>query len=303
MIFEKKILVLGACGFIGNHLSEFLSIKGYSIVGIGHPKNNMDLPGYFFESEITEEAILKYCPDPDVIINCAGGASVPASFAEPFHDFQRTTHSLFAGLEFIRKFKPECLFIQTSSAAVYGSQQGKLSENAITEEQISPYGVYKKICEQICMMYYKQFGINISILRLFSVYGLGLKKQLLWDACNKINNGNNIFFGTGKEIRDWVHINDICKLFEIIIDLNQLGMFFINGGSGVGTCVSQIVEIIYKGLSAKSRPQFSQICRQGDPDVFIADNILASSIGWQVEITPEIGIQEYIEWFKKNHLK
>lgn len=296
-----KILVFGASGFIGKHLCQFLLDKGYSVYGIGHPNNDAaTLPFYFRPGEITEEAILDFCPEANIIINCAGGASVAGSFNDPFTDFQKMSNPLYAGLEFIRKFRPGCLFIQTSSAAVYGNQRGLLAENAATDRQVSPYGVHKKISEQICAFYCQQFGLNISILRLFSVYGPGLKKQLLWDACNKINRGEHTFYGTGNEVRDWVHIGDICRLYAGTIELSRHGLFLANGGTGTGTKVCRILELIYRELGLTPRPVFCQSARQGDPNAFIADNsYLKSSIGWQPDVSPQQGITEYVRWFKE----
>jgi UDP-glucose 4-epimerase len=298
---KKIILVFGAAGFIGSHLTSSLAKNGHVVYGIGRGSQFPGSPSEcFLESDINEEAILKLCPNPDVIINCAGSALVSNSFVEPCQDFKKTTNSLFAGLEVVRKYNTKCLFVQTSSSAVYGNQLGALPESASTQNQISPYGVYKKVCEQICEMYSQHFGLNVSILRLFSVYGAGLKKQLLWDACNKINSGDNLFFGTGEEIRDWVHINDVCNLYEKLINHNQPGISVINGGSGLGTDVKDVLKLIYQGLEIHGKPQFTQNPRQGDPNIFIANNSLAESIGWQPEITLEQGVCEYTKWFKNN---
>lgn len=296
-----KVLILGCNGFIGRHLVKFLKSQDFHVYGIGrgHYELNLLSSENFLEAEINEETISKCCPAPDVIINCAGGSSVPDSFSEPYNDFQKTSASLFAGLEFIRKNKLDCLYILTSSGAVYGNQQGILSENSLTESQVSPYGLYKKICEQICSMYHLQFGLDISVLRLFSVYGSGLSKQLLWDACNKINRGDHSFFGSGDEMRDWVHIDDVCQLYLSVIERKKAGFFLVNGGTGVGTRVKGILRLVYQGIMNEEAPKFTQAQRKGDPDMFIADISVARSIGWDAHIFPEQGVPEYTKWFKE----
>ena len=83
---------------------------------------------------------------------------------------------------------------------------------------ISPYGVHKQMGEELCS-YYNRYMVTISaVLRIFSAYGSGLRKQLLWDIYQKyLNTGRIDLFGTGNETRDFIHISDILRALELIL--------------------------------------------------------------------------------------
>ncbi|TDA81588.1 SDR family oxidoreductase, partial [Halomonas marinisediminis] len=77
---------------------------------------------------------------------------------------------------------------------------------------MSPYGFSKLSAELLAQEYSQCFGVNSISVRPFSLYGPGLKKQLLWDACNKFSKGIGEFFGTGEEVRDWLHVEDASSM-------------------------------------------------------------------------------------------
>src|SRR6202012_4896575 len=113
--------------------------------------------------------------------------------------------------------------IVASSAAVYGAQHaGPIAEQDALVP-MSPYGQHKLMMEQLCRSYAMTFGIRSTVVRLFSVYGASLRKQLLWDVCSRLHRGERSLMlgGTGREIRDWIHVRDVVRLLNRIGDLPQ----------------------------------------------------------------------------------
>jgi len=76
--------------------------------------------------------------------------------------------------------------------------------------------------EDLCLSYAGRWGIRTSVVRLFSVYGPSLRKQLLWDACEKFRRGDNTFAGTGSELRDWLHVKDAAALIATAAEREAL---------------------------------------------------------------------------------
>ena len=121
---------------------------------------------------------------------------------------------------------------------------------------MSPYGQHKRMMEQLCQSYATSFGMKSIVVRLFSVYGPMLRKQLLWDLCNRIQDGSRrlVLGGTGGEIRDWTHVRDVTRLLATLPTYDVPRPYHVvNGGSGVGTSVAQIAGYVIdswgKGLS------------------------------------------------------
>src|SRR5206468_9707518 len=121
-------------------------------------------------------------------------------------------------LEWLRGSAPESLVIVASSAAVYGAGHGGPIPEDAAVAPMSPYGQHKLMMEQLCQSYAVTFGLRSTVARLFSVYGPHLRKQLLWDICIRLQRGERalVMDGTGAEVRDWIDVRDVARLFAKI---------------------------------------------------------------------------------------
>ncbi|MCU0973371.1 MAG: NAD-dependent epimerase/dehydratase family protein, partial [Burkholderiales bacterium] len=209
-----RILVTGAFGFVGRHVARASARHGHMVQGVGH---GSWMRREFVEwglsdwhsVDVTLENLITYGGDPDAIIHCAGGGSVAFSVAYPRQDFQRNVETTLAVLEYARLHRPSARVVLASSAAVYGSCGSSTERGTASIAPISPYGWHKHMAEQLCQSYAAQYGLSVSVVRLFSVYGSGLRKQLLWDACVKFAGEERpVFGGDGTERRDWLHVED-----------------------------------------------------------------------------------------------
>lgn len=304
----KTVWVTGAHGFLGRNLSRYLSDREFHVVGIGHGHWE---PGEEVEWGIKEwefgdvtmaslyDLISKFSK-PHAIFHTAGGSSVGASIENPYLDYQRTVGSTVDVLEFIRLESPETRFIYPSSAAVYGAvNKGMIHEDS-PMHPVSPYGMHKKIAEILCSFYANNFHINIALVRFFSLYGDGLKKQLLWELCTKLEKGQDplVLHGTGEEIRDWLHIDDAVSLMALAMENASPGCPPVNGGTGKGTTVKEIAYQVRDIFGKKCRIDFNGIVREGDPRFYLADNGRAASWKWNASRDWEEGIAGYVRWFK-----
>lgn len=190
-INSQIFLVTGGFGFIGRNIALQASSLGASVIGLGNglwTKEESSSWGFkdWKTCEITLSNLILYGGKPDVIIHCASGSSVSYSIKQPYVDFERSVNSLLNVLEFIRLHSPNTRLVLTSSASVYGISTNFPITIYEALKPLSAYGVYKKIAEELCIMYSNEFKIKSSIVRLFSVYGSGLKKQLLWMLAIKL---------------------------------------------------------------------------------------------------------------------
>ena len=156
-------------------------------------------------SSSNPEKVAEQEGEPDAIFHLAGGSSVGASFLDPSEDFQRTINSAFELFEWVRTRTPETPIVIVSSAAVYGSGKNGLISPSASTNPFSPYGYHKLMLEELTRSFSKNFGLHTVVVRLFSVYGPFLQKQLLWDLCSRLPKEIEQLqlAGDGGELRDW----------------------------------------------------------------------------------------------------
>jgi len=311
-----NILVTGAKGFIGKHLSRLLASHGHRVSGLGHgdwsrvEALNWGVSDWIDgDININNLRMLPAKTDLEIVFHLAGGSTVGAAISNPYGDFFRTVSSTIELLEWLRLDMPSVRLVAVSSAAVYGSNKlGQISVDT-DSEPYSPYGHHKKIMEDLCRSYADTYGLRCRVARLFSVYGTQLKKQLLWDICAKLVSGESslLLGGTGKELRDWTHVEDVVIALSLIAfdegfsENNRL----INVGTGVGTSVESVAQFVinawYDGGSSKDkcRLAFTKESRPGDPFSLIADptKLSGANFTWNTQIND--GVREYVDWFRR----
>jgi len=202
--------------------------------------------------DITASSLQRHAGEVDAVVHCAGAGDVAFSSAHPLESFARTVSTTADVLELMRLRLPHAALVLVSSAAVYGDTAG----GPISEEHpvapISAYGVHKQMAEQLSACYARMYALRVSVLRLFSIYGPGLRKQLLWDACNKLTRGTLSFAGTGAELRDWLHVSDAVALVaKVLQDAAAEPYRLLNGGTGAGASVSQVLQELAAALDGK----------------------------------------------------
>ncbi len=303
------IWITGGKGFIGRHLARLVSMEGNRVCGIGHglwPAEEARQCGYveWCNGEIEATNLTQMAQGvgvPDVVYHLAGGSSVGPSLLHPREDFCRSVESTSRLLEWCRLNAPDSLLVGISSAAVYGvTVAGPIAEDA-TLSPSSPYGVHKAMMESLCRAYAENFQLRVSIVRLFSVYGAGLEKQLIWDLCSKLVRGGSdpvVLGGIGEEVRDWLHVSDAAELLWLVRGQSDRSYRVFNGGTGIATSIRDMAGIVCRAWGEGARVEFSGIARAGDPPCLVADCTRAMQLGFKPRTMLAEGIQESVEWFK-----
>ncbi len=297
-----KILIIGSKGFIGSHCVRYFSYSNE--VWESDVVLDYDNPRYLYiepnESDFNEIFIKHKF---DVCINCSGAANVPFSLEKPLNDFQLNTVNVFKILDGIRRFCPDCKFINLSSAAVYGNPASLPIEERSEIRPVSPYGIHKEMAEMICEEFHRFWNIKTVCIRIFSAYGPGLKKQLLWDLSQKIKNKDVVeLFGTGEETRDFIYIDDLVRLIECVIKKSRFSGDFVNAANGEQIKVSTIANLVSKELKSDKPIKFKGSNRKGDPLYWEADISKAKEIGYSQSVSIKDGIKNYVKWLSVNDL-
>lgn len=293
-------LVTGAAGFVGRHVAKAAAANGFRVFALGHMAPAVDLSDWgvtlAVEGDVTMEALFNMPQAPDLVIHCAGGASVARSFDAPLDDFRRTVESTAVVLDYARLRAGQVRVVIPSSAAVYGQSETLPTRTDDPCNPTSPYGLHKAMSEALARSHAARFGVPVAIVRLFSIYGAGLRKQLLWDACTKLSQGPSSFFGTGQETRDWLHVRDASSLLLAAAERATTDCPIVNGGSGQSVAIADILKLVSTS-SGFAKASFTGDVRPGDPVHYCADISGALDWGWAPKISLDTGIAEYVQWY------
>ena len=317
----KKILITGGVGFIGSNLAKELLKDNDNYITV---VDNLDryYPAKFKKSNINQflinknfkfykENILKVDKlkaifikeNPDIVIHLAAKVGIRKSFRHP-EKFEETNIKGTKNVLLLSTERKVKKLIFASSSSVYGADKPiPFSEEQKITFQISPYARSKILGELLCRMFHNLSGINIIILRLFSVYGpLGRPDMVPYRLvesiykCKKFNK-----FGNGDSERDYTYIEDLIKGFISVIEKN-FGFEIINLGTGTSTSLNDLIrtteELIGKKAIINSLP-----AQKGDIQKVKADITKAKKI---LDFNPQYnlinGMKSFINWYRENRL-
>ena len=299
---KKKILITGSQGYIAKNIAKKLQNKNIIVHGIGRGEwKKKDYFEWGYKNQINGNINLKnlskFNTKFDYIIHCAGSGTVGLSNNI---DFKNNVESTKLLLEYVKKNQDNVKIIFLSSYSVYGNNYKKPISERTKPNPKSRYAINKKKAEDICVKFSKKFNFDLMILRIASLYGNGLRKQLLYDACLKFTKGVNVFYGTGKEKRDFIHITDLVNIIANFCLKGFSNINIINCGSGKGRKINAVLKLISKNLNKKIEISFDKKKLNTNPTTLISNIKKLKKLRIYPKKKFEIGIKEYVNWYKKN---
>lgn len=313
----REILVTGGAGFIGSHTCEVLLSKGYSVLCVDNsddyynPKIKEDnMKGflknpnfYLYKKDITNyESIKKIFEKHNItnVIHLAAKVGVRSSFKNPELYKEVNIDGTLNLLNLAKDFKVEN-FIFGSSSSIYGNNQKiPFSEDDETKNQISPYASAKKAAELLCESFSKVHNINVTCLRLFTVYGPRCRPDMaVYKFTKLIQEGKEIeVYGNTNSKRDYTFITDVVDGIVSSLDKN-FNFEIINLGSSNPVELIYLIRLIEKELGKKAKIKIVGK-KQGDVDITFADISKAKRLlCYKPKIKIEEGIKIFVKWFLK----
>ncbi|ROQ22531.1 NAD-dependent epimerase/dehydratase family protein [Gallaecimonas pentaromativorans] len=303
----SNVLITGCFGFIGSALMKKLRLEGHRVLGVGRgilPAEEGKGDDYIcgdLNSTFLASFYAKHDFKPDYVFHLAGSASVARAEASPSESLENNVVTTLRLLEWVRCYCPSAKVIFSSSAAVYGSNES----NSLLKESnipcpVSTYGQHKIFAEDIALSYASRSELDVRIARLFSVYGPGLKKQFLWDFCNRVSENQSSYlemFGSGDELRDWIFIDDLVSMLWNFAQ-NDNCQVVMNIGTGVANTVKGLAELILNEFGRSDiRLDFNGNKRIGDPVSLVADVSRQSCLNFPCQVDLATGVKHYVQWF------
>lgn len=318
-----NIIVSGCAGFIGARVCEFLLERGDCVFGLDNMSDAYDVRlkhhrletlfererFSFFRCDISDnpgllsacEEIRGFCESGRIacVVNLAARAGVRQSIEDPWIYYSTNVTGTLNLLEFCRS-EGIGKFVQASTSSVYGGNDVPFSEDMKTDYQLSPYASSKKSAEGLCSVYNSLYGIDISVLRYFTVYGpagrpdMSIFRFIKWmDEEKEI-----VVLGDGEQKRDFTYVDDIAA--GTVSAIKNLGFEIINLGSGISVSLNEIIEAIKRRTGKKARI----VCDPPHPSdirITLASIDKAKRIlDWEPLFDIETGIENSLRWYNAN---
>ncbi len=316
----KTVLLTGCAGFIGSKVGELLLQQGYKVVGVDNLNNSCDVQlkewrlkqlqsqvnFQFYRLDITDKNSLSEVFANTglftAVINLAAQAGMRRSLEDPWVYYNTNVIGTLNLLELCKDNKIK-KFIAASSSSVYGisPESGRpFYEDQSTDHPLSPYAASKKATEGLCYSYHHLYGLDITLLRYFTVYGPAGRSDMApfrfikWIAERE----PLVLYGDGTQVRDFTFVDDIAR--GTVLALKPVGYEIFNLGGAHPVSIRKLIELI-EDLLGKKAQIYQQLVHPGDAPATRASIDKAKKLlDWEPEIELKQGLKSTVDWYLEN---
>ena len=318
---SKKYLITGAAGFIASQVCSQLLDRGDQVVGVDNLndyydvrlkewrlqqlQNHANAQKFCFEKLDIEKleglkALFKNQSPFDAVLNLAARAGVRYSMENPYVYLSTNTEGTLNLLECMRSYGcPKLVLASTSS--LYAGQTMPFEESLSVNEPLSPYAASKKAAELMSFSYHKLYGLDISVLRYFTVFGPGGRPNMcIFRFIKWIDEGVPIkLFGDGTQSRDFTFVEDIAR--GTIAAVRELGYEIINLGGGrnpvsLNIVIEKLESLLGKKAKIDHKPFHKADIKETWADIDKANRLL----DWKPKVSLDEGLEQSVDWYMEN---
>jgi UDP-glucuronate 4-epimerase len=314
----SRYLVTGAAGFIGARVAALLLEQGHQVVGIDSLNNAYDVrlkqwrlqqlqaqAGFAFSrGDLADRVVIetlwkKHDGDAlDAVINLAARAGVRQSTENPYVYFETNVSGTLNLLELCRLGGVK-KFVLASTSSLYGAENPRpFKEDAPTDRPLSPYAASKKAAEAMCYTWHFLYGIDVTVLRYFTVYGpAGRPDMSMFRFAQRISEGRPIvLYGDGNQERDFTYVDDIAR--GTIAAIQPLGFETINLGGDRPLKILDVIAMVEE-LTGRKAVVERQPAHPADVPATWADIGKARKLlHWEPQTKLEDGVHKLVEWYR-----
>lgn len=293
---RPSFILIGAAGFIGSAFSKYLRHNSYQVFDVFRGQISGIESDFHFIAELLQ---MEY---KHLIVVDFAYTSVPnSSFKEPVRDYSENLYNVIRHLEFVKQL-PHATYVYISSG---GTVYGNSAENKPLDENhsnipLSPYGITKLACEKYALMYKEVYDLDVRVVRPSNIYGPGQKpfrgQGIIATAIAKIIQNEPVqLFGDGSQVRDYLYINDFCRVLCDVVEHGKNGGIY-NTGSGVGYTLKEILQEIETQLGTSVTIEYLPF-RPFDVRYNVLDSSKVSAINnWTPSVSLTKGLEQTIRW-------
>lgn len=311
-----RVLVTGCAGFIGSKVSEVVVRDGHDVVGVDNLNDAYDTrlkewrlgrlqrtSGFtFHRMDITEREALGelFQRQPiQAVMNLAARAGVRQSLRNPWVYYETNVTGTLNLLELCREHKIE-KFVLASTSSLYGEGERPFREDHPTDRPLSPYAASKKAAETLCYTYHRLFGMDVTVLRYFTVYGpAGRPDMSVFRFIRWIAEGDPLtIYGDGRQQRDFTYVDDVAN--GTLLALKPLGYEVVNIGSDRPASIGHVIALLERGLGRPARLEHRPPHPADVPATWADIGKGRRLLGWEPRTSLEDGLNATIIWYEEN---
>ena len=290
----KNIIVTGHDGFLGSHLVPELQ-KKFNVIGVSKTGYSQKITQ--LKKDICKISYLDFPEKINYIIHLAAITDPIYCQKNPKECFNVNVNGTQNILELARRKDSKIIFFSTSH--VYGIPKKLPVKEEDPKHPTSIYSDSKLAAEIICESYSRTYGLDVSIARLFSVYGPNSSSHLVVNSIvNQLLKNKVIQLGNVNSRRDFIYVTDVIQAIKIILKTIH-GFNDYNVGTGKSYSILEICEILKK-ISKKNIPvkSIKSKIRKNDLSKIVCDPTKIQNLGWKSKIEISVGLQKMLEWYK-----
>lgn len=311
-----KVLLTGCAGFIGWKVSEKLIDEGHSVIGIDNMNDYYDVKlkewrldnlwnkdnFVFHKVDIENKDVLEQLFEKykfDAVINLAARAGVRYSIENPEVYFTTNVIGSLNLLELMKDYGVK-KYVLASTSSLYAGQKMPFKEDLPVNNPISPYAASKKAAEIMAYTYHFLYGIDVTVLRYFTVYGpagrpdMSIFRLIYWALKDEVAE----IFGDGTQSRDFTYVDDIAE--GTVKALKPLGFEIINLGNNNPHTLNEVIGLIEKYIGKNIKKKYKEF-NKADLKATWADISKAKDLlNWKPCTNLEVGIKMTVEWMVRN---
>jgi len=306
----KRVVVTGVAGFVGSNLAQHLLDCGYSVAGIDNLSagtlENVDDRVELHRTDIRSQEIYPLLRGADAVFHLAAKSSLTDCLDHPLEAASVNSLGTLNLLEAARQAKI-AKFVYADTGAEYEG----ITEFPTKEDKIRPIGVYaasKHGGAAFCDSYRELYGMNVTIVRYFNVYGPAqdwrrvVPPVMSAFIIRMLRGESPIIYGTGEKRRDFIYVDDVNSLhIKLLEDPRANGRVF-NAGTGVSYSINDVYRLIEELLQTGLKPIYKPDL-PGEAQVTLADITAARGLGWEPRVDIHEGLRRSIQYIRERVLK
>jgi UDP-glucose 4-epimerase len=302
---ESEILnvaILGASGFIGRNLTEYLVTKKNLNLNFFIRKKNTNRDAFLVSDIDADEALESTVKGSDVVIYLMTNSFPGSTLDAPLYDLRYNLEPALKIIELCKKHNVTQFIYVSSGGAVYGVQGNIPILESDTPMPISSYGVTKLSIENYLRLATLTSNLNVCVLRVSNPYGKyqSLRKGqgiISTIAHNIMNDKEIIIWGDGNVIRDYISINDVTHAIYLTINCTK-GYSVYNIGSGKGRSINELLTLFQKATKKVLEVNYQSMRKIDVPVNVLCTEKFKNSFNWQCQYYLENEIENLLEWYK-----